>query len=238
VPERPTPLFVGRTLEPLDDLEPRGDYDGRSADHADFSGQDGRGSMFTECLFDGALLHDSRLDGARFVDCRFTGIQATALQLARSAFTDVVVRESRLGGVVAYEVVWQRVPISGGKLDFVNLRGSKLSDVTITDAALGEIDLGGATVKRLRILDCRIDQLTVPGAKLSDVDISTSAVTTVAGLDSLRGTTISEAQLHGLAPALAAHLGIIVAPPPTEAWPGRARVWSVALLPCPHRRLR
>ncbi len=199
-------------LEPFDGgLQPRGDHDGRVALRSDLSGQDGRGSLFTECLFDGTLLHDTHLDATRFVDCRFSGVQATALQLARSAFTDVVVTESRLGGVVAYEVVWQRVTITGGKLDFVNLRGSKLSDVTITGAALGEIDLGGATVKGLRFVDCRIDQLTVPGAKLADVDISGSAVTTVVGLDSLRGTTISEAQLHGLAAALAAHLGIVVA---------------------------
>ena len=37
-------------------------------------------------------------------------------------------------------------------------------------------------------------------------------MTTVVGLDSLRGITISQAQLQGLAPALAAHLGIVVAP--------------------------
>ena len=48
----------------------------------------------------------------------------------------------RLGSAELYESGWQSVRIDGGKLDFLNLRGSKLTDVLISDCIINELDLG------------------------------------------------------------------------------------------------
>jgi hypothetical protein len=50
----------------------------------------------------------------------------------------------------------------------------------------------------------------VRGARLADVDLRGARVDSVEGLDGLRGTWITAAQLDGLAPALAAQLGLRV----------------------------
>ena len=39
-----------------------------------------------------------------------------------------------------YEGAWHSVKIDGGKLDFLNLRGSKLTDVVITGCIINELD--------------------------------------------------------------------------------------------------
>lgn len=201
-----------RVLEPFEGpLGPRGDYDRRLSERVDLTGQDARGSLLTECRFDGSLLHDVTFAGARFVDCAFAGVQASSLDLSKAAWSDVTVTDSRLGGVVAFDAVWSRVRITGGKLDYVNLRAARLVDVTVTGAAIGELDLGGATLHRVRFVDCRIGELRLQQAKLSEVDISDADVRHLAGLDGMRGAVISAAQLHDLAPAFAAHLGITVA---------------------------
>ena len=48
------------------------------------------------------------------------------------------------------------------------------------------------------------------GARLTDVDLSGARLSTIVGIESLRGATISAAQMLDLAPLLAAHLGLRV----------------------------
>ena len=130
---------------------------------------------------------------------------------ARTALRDVELGNPRLGSAELYESGWQSVRIDGGKLDYVNLRGSKLTDVQISDCIIGELDLGSCTATRVALKNCTIGALDLSGARLRDFDLRGTDFRTISGLDSLSGLVIDDYQLTLLAPLLAAQLGIVVA---------------------------
>ena len=105
---------------------------------------------------------------------------------------------------------WQSVRIDGGKLDYLNLRGSKLTDVQISDCIINELDLGSCTATRVALKNCTIGTLDLTGARLKDFDLRGTDFRTISGLGSLAGLVIDDYQLSLLAPLLAGHLGIRV----------------------------
>ena len=100
--------------------------------------------------------------------------------------------------------------IAGSKINYLNARTADWQDVRFTDCTLDELDLSDATVSRLAFTGCRIGTLTVGGARLTDVDLREVQLTMINGLAGLAGAWVSETQLVGLAPLLAAHLEIRV----------------------------
>lgn len=100
--------------------------------------------------------------------------------------------------------------IDGGKVDFLNLRGSKLTDVLISGCIINELDLGAARATRVKLEDCTIGSLDLTGSKLKDFDLRGTAFRKISGLGSLSGLVIDEYQLGLLAPLIAAHLGVTV----------------------------
>jgi uncharacterized protein YjbI with pentapeptide repeats len=103
------------------------------------------------------------------------------------------------------------VKIDGGKLDYLNLRGSRLADVLISDCIINELDLGSATGVRVALKNCTIGSLDLSGAKLKDFDLRGTDFRSISGLGSLAGVVIDDYQLGLIAPLLAAHLGVVVA---------------------------
>ena len=104
-----------------------------------------------------------------------------------------------------------RVTVRGGKIDYLNLREAHLTDVRFEGCVIGDLDLIGAHATRLVIAGCRIARLDLTRAVLTDVDLRTADLSRLDGLAGLAGATISQEQLLDLAPALAAHLRIVVA---------------------------
>ena len=113
--------------------------------------------------------------------------------------------------MTAYGAQLTRVRISGGKLDYVNLRDGTLTDVVIEDCVIGELDLVGARLTRVVLAGCRVGRLDVTRATLDRVDLRGAELTALRGLASLRGATITPEQLTDLAPHFAEHLGLTVA---------------------------
>jgi uncharacterized protein YjbI with pentapeptide repeats len=155
--------------------------------------------------------HETQLRGAAFRDCILTESYAPVLTAARSSLRDVEIGNPRWGSAELYDSGWQAVRIDGGKLDYLNLRGSKLTDVQISDCIIGELDLGSCTATRVALKNCTIGTLDFSGARLVDFDLRGTDFRTVSGLGSLAGLVIDDYQLTLLAPLLATHLGIVVA---------------------------
>jgi uncharacterized protein YjbI with pentapeptide repeats len=215
MPRRPEAIAVTLpALEPAGDgrLERNGVYEALEFRGLDLGDQEARRVQFMEsglfnCRLDGAVLREARL-----VDCVLEGVQAGALDVADSWWRDVVVADCRFGALTAYSSTLDRVRVSGGKVDFLNLRDATVSELRFERCHVGELDLGGARVRRLSFAECRLDRLAVTGAKLEDADLTGAELTAVEGLEGLAGATISEEQLARLAPAMAAHLGLKVQP--------------------------
>lgn len=183
-------LFEGRDLPALDAAETR----------------------LVGCVLADLHAEDLVLTRARVLDSRVRGLVSTTAAWSSSTWQDVVLDHPRIGALTAPSATLTRVSVTGGRIDFANLRETTLTDVTFTDCDLRDLDAMGARWTRVRFQDCRLGSLELASATLRDVDVSTSELSAVAGVGSLRGLTVSGVQLLQLAPAMAGHLGLVVAP--------------------------
>ncbi|WP_427172337.1 pentapeptide repeat-containing protein [Arthrobacter sp. 92] len=196
--------------EPSPDFRRGERYDGVRFSRAVADGLELSGTDFAECEFAGVSFNETQLRGATFRDCILTEVHAPVFTAARSSLRDVEIGNPRWGSAELYESGWQSVRIDGGKLDYVNLRGSRLTDVQISDCIISELDLGSVTGTRVALKNCTIGTLDLAGARLKDFDLRGTDFRTISGLGSLSGVVIDDYQLTLLAPLLAAHLGVIV----------------------------
>lgn len=176
----------------------------------DLTGYDLTGSSFVECEFEAVTFSGTQLRGARFVESRFTDPFAPTFLAARTTWRDVSVENPRWGSAELFEADLTAVRISGGKIDYLNLRTSRLTDVVIEDCTITDLDLGGCRGTRIALRNCRIGTLDLTRATLQDVDLRSTEFSTVNGLDGLRGATIDDYQLSLFAPLFATHLGVSV----------------------------
>lgn len=191
-------------------IQNAGRHDNVRYSRIDGDGLELGGTVFSECLFEGASFNEAQLRGASFRDSILGELYAPVFRGARSTWREVEFRNPRLGSAELYESGWQSVRIDGGKVDFLNLRGAKLTDVLISGCIINELDLGAATATRVKLEDCTIGSLDLAGATLKDFDLRGTEFRKISGLGSLSGLVIDEYQLGLLAPLIAAHLGVTV----------------------------
>ena len=186
------------------------DRSGESFTKADLSLRDLTGASFRDCAFEGPQLSETQLVGAEFIDCRLGDPFATTLLAGGSTWRQVIVDRPRWGSAELYDADLTSVQIRGGKIDYLNLRGSRLTDVRIEACVVATLDLAGFRGKRVAITDCQIGTIDLNGATCEHIDLRASEFRVLNGLDGLRGATIDESQLMELAPLLARHIGVRV----------------------------
>lgn len=209
-PRDPTREADLADLEPATTLAEDETFDRALLAGADLTGGRGTGSRFLECVLLDCDLTDADLSHARLADTVLHQVRGTGLDLSRAQLADVWVTQPRLGAAAAYDGSWRGVRVTGGKLDYLNLRGARLQDVWFEDVVLVEPDLAGATLTRVSFDGCVLTRPELSGARMSDVDLTGARLEQPQGLTSLRGATISRPQLIDLSDALAQQLGIRV----------------------------
>ena len=192
--------------------EAEDDRDNERFGGVDFGGRDLTGATFSECGFVDVSFDDAELLGARFNDCVLTRVNAPIFRASRSSWRSVIVEHSRIGSGELYDSGLNAVHFSHCKIGYLNLRGSKLRDVLFTECTIDELDLAGATATRVALKATPVRMLDVTRATLADVDLRGAELAGIRGIDSLRGTTMTEYQLAQLSPLFAAHLGVTIAP--------------------------
>jgi len=178
----------------------------------DVAALDAAETRLVGCVLSDLHAEELSLSRARVLDCRVRGLVSTTARWPSSTWQDVVVEQPRIGALTAPAATMTRVSVTGGRIDFADLRETTLTDVIFTDCDLRDLDAMGARWTRVRFQDCRLGALELGSATLRDVDVSTSELSAVAGVGSLRGLTVSGVQLLQLAPAMAEHLGLVVSP--------------------------
>ncbi|MCU1477355.1 MAG: hypothetical protein JWQ64_2048 [Subtercola sp.] len=190
-----------------------GDYrEGELFASADLTEFDLDGCSFLECRFDAITLTDAELRGSRFIETVFAAPFAHSLKAARTTWRDVRIENPRWGSAELFDSQLESVQLRGGKIDYLNLRGSRLTNVIVEECFIGDLDLGGFTGDRVAFVNCRISTLDVTRATCLNVDLRSSEFATIHGIAGLAGATIDDAQLSLLAPVLAEHLGLRVEP--------------------------
>ncbi len=174
----------------------------------DLSGRELTGASFTESAFDGVTLHDTQLQGSRFIDCTLTHIIAPKLLMRRTTWRGVELTSSRLGAVEAYDSEFSQVVFEGSKLGWLNFRSSTLRDVVFRDCRIDELDLTDAKLSRVSFEACTVDTLTINGTHAQHFDLRGVEFSRLDGLEGLRGSRITEQQAALMAGLFASHLGI------------------------------
>ena len=192
-----------------DELDAGGRHDGLAfADLAELPADE---AVFLDCRFSGGDVGSGRMRRTRLNTCVLEDLRFSELDASGSTWSEVVLRNCRVGALVAADAGLSDLTVDGGRLDYVNLRMAKLARVQFLSCTIGELDLGAAELRDVRFVDCELATLVVRGARLSEVDLRGARLGGVEGIGELGGAVISPAQLVQLAPALAAHLGIRVA---------------------------
>jgi uncharacterized protein YjbI with pentapeptide repeats len=189
-------------------LEPHESYESERFDGGDLTDVDLSGVALMDCIVDGVTMTDTGLRGARFVDSVFSASFATSLVAARSSWRRVRIENARWGSAELFDAELESVIISGGKIDFLNLRGAKLTDVLIENAQITELDIASCIATRVAIRNCRMDTIDFTRATCLDVDLRESSFSRVLGIQGMRGTILNDQQLADFAPIMAGLLGI------------------------------
>ena len=208
-PPRLDPVDLPELREPRD----TGDVcEGERYEDLDWSGADREFWTFTGCAFRRVNLDGTQLRGSHLSEVALTGLDVPELVAPRSTWRRVEMSGGRVGSAELYDGVWRSVRVSGCKIGYLNARAAEWQDVRFVDCTFDELDLSSASVTRLALDDCRIGTLTLSKARLADVDLRRTDLRAVTGPAGLAGSWITESQLTELAPHLAAHLRIGVAP--------------------------
>ena len=165
------------------------------------------------------------LETARVKDCRFDGVELRRLRCRQVVFETCDFANTRwfdceLSDVAFLGCRFIGASITGGGLSAVFLRDclaqlAKLSHLGRPHALLEDCDLRGALVLEsdlgeLRFSGCDLEGLEFAGVSLAGADLRGNELAGLKGIACLRGATIDGLQLLALAPALAAHLGVVV----------------------------
>lgn len=191
-------------------LQAHESYDGQRFTATDVSEDDLSGISFTECELIELEANEANFRAATFVETRFEKLNAPIFGAPRSNLRDVSIEGSRLGSAEFYESTWKSIRFTHCRIGYLNLRGAQLQDVLFDDCFIDELDLSGATANRVAFTETQVNTLDLTRAKLTNVDLRSLELRHVTGVEHLKGATINSYQLAELAPALAAHLGIVI----------------------------
>jgi uncharacterized protein YjbI with pentapeptide repeats len=141
--------------------------------------------VFENCDFANTRWFDCELDEVAFLDCRFIGASITGGGLSAVLLRDCLAQMAKLS----------HLGRPHARLERCDLRGALLMESDLGDVRFADCDLGG---------------LELFNASLVGSDLRDNELEGLKGAACLRGATIDALQLLALAPALAAHVGLVV----------------------------
>ncbi|MEV8267320.1 pentapeptide repeat-containing protein [Microbacterium sp. NPDC076911] len=212
---REAPRVVAPVLPELEslvgtELRPHTRYEAMNVAGADLSGMHLDGLFFDECRLSKVKGMDVSLRGLTLTECLVDQIDLPVLTAGRSEVRGVQWQSSRIGSADLFDSSLQRVQFIDCRLGFVNLRGARLEDVRFTNCTIDELDLGAATAKRVEFVDTAVGSLDVTAAKLQAFDLRGADLSSITGVEYLRGAIINAHQLVQLSAAFAEHVGVSV----------------------------
>ena len=153
---------------------------------AELRGWRGERVVFETCDFANARWFDCDFSDVAFLDCRFVGASITGGALSNVLLRDCLVQLARLSHLGRPQALLERCDLRGALLMESELCDVRFADCDLTGVELFNVDLTGSDLRDNELSDLK-------------------------GMACLRGATIDPLQLLTLGPALAAHVGLVVA---------------------------
>jgi len=184
--------------------------DGVELSGADLSGVHATSMRMMEVALRNCTADEFTTPGVSGVDTFVGDVRVQTWRAHNGAWRDATFTSLRVGAWLADGTELVDVQITGSKVDLLSLRGARITRLTVTDCTVETLDLTGAEVTNLVVSGGSIGELLTPDARMTNLDVSGADVRMVSGPSHLRGLVISHQQLSDLAPAFAAHMGLVV----------------------------
>lgn len=207
MPAPPRVPYPAPRFDPLADVS---EPDGIEFIGTDFTDVHADGSRFLDCTFQGCKLSGATFHEARFVECQVRSAHGVRLSFDAAVLADTTFVDCRWGVVSAGGSQWRDVTVTGGKIDFLNLRGAQLNRVGFRDVVITDLDLGEASLDTVTFDGCTLERPEFGRATLARVDLRGASVREPSGIGSLKGATMSRTQVLELAEWFATELGVRV----------------------------
>src|SRR3954454_4715895 len=162
-----------------------------------------------ECELAEVTVERLDLSGASLVDVDVSALRATVLVGRAARLRRVRLAGGRIGTLDLADADLDEVELRGIRIDYLSLAGARVEDLVISDCTIGTLDMPQARLSRVAFHDSRADEVDTRGLRCENVDLRGLDAVSYLDLASLRGATLSPAQVEALAPALAAALGIL-----------------------------
>lgn len=202
-------VLTPRTLGPDD---ARGDLVLADAAVADLALQ-GEAIEFAEISgsrFSGGSLADTDWHRSSLVDGVLEGVDLANSRFVESLWRRVRLDRCRLTGVVLAGCIVEDAVVTGGVLDFANLRFAQFTRVRFEDCTLTSADFVEAQLRDVSFEGCDLSGVEFSNAHCQRVRIAGCRLDGVRGVAGLAGTTIAPTDLLSLTDQLATALGICV----------------------------
>ncbi len=154
---------------------------------------------------DGSVLERVQLAGGQFEsmtckDVRLIGCDLANIRAGRMALVRVALIDCRLTGITATALDWQDVLIQGGDVRYAQFRGGKFRSCEFIESNWQEADLTNADLSGSVFRSCSLNRADLHGAKLRNTDFRRSDVEgLLVGMNDLRGAIVDPAQAIVLA---------------------------------------
>ena len=164
----------------------------------------------------GARIVGARHAGDSFARARLVDVDLVRCDLAGCDFSEANFHRVRLVdcrciGIELGQAVWHMVTAADCRLDEANFRLTKLTKVLFDGSACARADFGGARLEEVRFPASDLAGADVSNTRFAKVDLRGARLDGLRGIGTMRGATIGVEQLYGLAPGLAAAVGLTVA---------------------------
>jgi uncharacterized protein YjbI with pentapeptide repeats len=163
------------------------------------------GVVFENCEISSSKLHKSTLGDVELINCLLFGTDFDGSGWLRIALTG-----GMSSGLVVTDSTLQDVSFRSAKLNLANFRMSRLRRVEFRNCDLSDADFQGSDLKNVVFKNCNLAGVEFSGCKAERVDLRNSNISTIRGVNSLKGATISTEQMMSIAPVMAAELGLDV----------------------------
>lgn len=196
------PRLVDELAEPtLADLLDDDQWNGATISH-DLSGQQLRRIDISECRLVGCRLTGADLDSARLVDVELVDCELSGASLVDAVLKRVELRNCRLSGALLTSAKLRDVLIVECRADFLNMRMSVDERVTFERTMLVDADFYGARLETCRVFDCDLSSVEFSTATFVDTRLHGSDLSSLRGIENVRGVTIDPEQVHDFTLAL------------------------------------
>lgn len=144
------------------------------------------------------------------VDARVSDGDFSNTRALRSSLRRVELRLCRLTGIELAESAWSDVVLTECRADLAGFRHARLERVVFRDCRLEEADFAGATLTDVLLERCELRRASFAGARVERMQLAGCDLTELVGLEALRGARMPWNDVLQNAPLFAQALGIRV----------------------------